>query len=202
MSSVRDPVAVPVTFVVIVADNGCAGTSPPGPARIVNVAPGIGIEDGVTLTAADGSTTTSRSRTALRTLAAIAIARAGEPRDGAGRRAATLASADLMVLHAAAPAPPSTPARAVGPAVIETDDNSRFARQFTTEWLALLIGLAVIGLLIGWSLFKAHDVVDAPAVLYTHASELKAARELWPKIEFHTMREHGGLVVHSEKIAA
>ena len=48
----------------------------------------------------------------------------------------------------------------------------------------------------------AHDVVDAPAVLYTHVSELKAARELWPKIEFHTMREHGGLVVHSEKIAA
>jgi peptide chain release factor 3 len=48
----------------------------------------------------------------------------------------------------------------------------------------------------------AYDVVDAPAVLYTHASELKAARELWPKIEFHTMREHGGLVMHSEKIAA
>ena len=48
----------------------------------------------------------------------------------------------------------------------------------------------------------AHDVVDAPAVLYTHVSELKAARELWPAIEFHTMREHGGLVVHSEKIAA
>ena len=48
----------------------------------------------------------------------------------------------------------------------------------------------------------AYDVVDAPAVLYTHASELKAARELWPAIEFHTMREHGGLVVHSEKIAA
>jgi peptide chain release factor 3 len=48
----------------------------------------------------------------------------------------------------------------------------------------------------------AYDVVDAPAVLYTHTSELKAARELWPNIEFHTMREHGGLVVHSEKIAA
>jgi peptide chain release factor 3 len=48
----------------------------------------------------------------------------------------------------------------------------------------------------------AYDVVDAPAVLYTHASELKAARELWPKIEFHTMREHGGLVVHSDKLAA
>jgi peptide chain release factor 3 len=47
----------------------------------------------------------------------------------------------------------------------------------------------------------AYDVVDAPAVLYTHASELKAAREIWPRIEFHAMREHGGLVVHS-KIAA
>jgi peptide chain release factor 3 len=48
----------------------------------------------------------------------------------------------------------------------------------------------------------AYDVVDAPAVLYTHASELKAAREIWPKIEFHTLREHGGLVVHGNKIAA
>jgi len=48
----------------------------------------------------------------------------------------------------------------------------------------------------------AYDVVDAPAVLYTHPSELKAAREIWPKIEFHTMREHGGLVVHSNKLAA
>ena len=33
-------------------------------------------------------------------------------------------------------------------------------------------------------------------------SELKAAQEIWPKIQFHTMREHGGLVVHSNKIAA
>jgi peptide chain release factor 3 len=48
----------------------------------------------------------------------------------------------------------------------------------------------------------AYDVVDAPAVLYTHASELKAAREIWPKIHFHTLREHGGLVVHGNKIAA
>ena len=48
----------------------------------------------------------------------------------------------------------------------------------------------------------AHDVVDAPAVLYAHQAELKAAREIWPKIEFHTMREHGGLVVHSNRIAA
>ncbi len=48
----------------------------------------------------------------------------------------------------------------------------------------------------------AYDVVDAPAVLYTHPSELKAAREIWPKIEFHAMREHGGLVAHSSRIAA
>jgi peptide chain release factor 3 len=48
----------------------------------------------------------------------------------------------------------------------------------------------------------AYDVVDAPAVLYTHSSELKAAREIWPRIEFHTLREHGGLAIHSSKLAA
>jgi peptide chain release factor 3 len=48
----------------------------------------------------------------------------------------------------------------------------------------------------------AYDVVDAPAVLYAHASELRAAQEIWPKIQFHTMREHGGMVVHTNKIAA
>ena len=48
----------------------------------------------------------------------------------------------------------------------------------------------------------AHDVVDAPAVLYTHASELRAAQEIWPKIQFHAMREHGGRVIHSSRLAA
>ena len=48
----------------------------------------------------------------------------------------------------------------------------------------------------------AYDVVDAPAVLYTHASELRAAQEIWPKIGFHAMREHGGLVAHSSLLAA
>jgi peptide chain release factor 3 len=48
----------------------------------------------------------------------------------------------------------------------------------------------------------AYDVVDAPAVLYSHQAELKAAKEIWPKIQFHNMREHGGLVVHSNRIAA
>jgi peptide chain release factor 3 len=48
----------------------------------------------------------------------------------------------------------------------------------------------------------AYDVVDAPAVLYAHQAELRAAKEIWPKIEFHNMREHGGRVVHSNRIAA
>jgi peptide chain release factor 3 len=48
----------------------------------------------------------------------------------------------------------------------------------------------------------AYDVVDAPAVLYTHASELRAAQEIWPNITFHAMREHGGRVVHSDRLAA
>ena len=48
----------------------------------------------------------------------------------------------------------------------------------------------------------AYDVVDAPAVLYSHASELRAAQETWPKIRFHTLREHGGRVIHSDRLAA
>jgi peptide chain release factor 3 len=48
----------------------------------------------------------------------------------------------------------------------------------------------------------AHDVVDAPAVLYTHLSELRAAQEIWPKIQFHAMREHGGMVIHANRLAA
>ncbi|MGE5094148.1 MAG: peptide chain release factor 3 [Betaproteobacteria bacterium] len=48
----------------------------------------------------------------------------------------------------------------------------------------------------------AYDVVDAPAVLYGHTSELAAARENWPKIQFHTLREHGGRVIHSNRLAA
>jgi peptide chain release factor 3 len=48
----------------------------------------------------------------------------------------------------------------------------------------------------------AYDVVDAPAVLYNHKLELSAAMEIWPNIGFHAMREHGGLVVHSDRLAA
>ena len=48
----------------------------------------------------------------------------------------------------------------------------------------------------------AYDVVDAPAVLYTHPSGLRAAEETWPRIQFHALREHGGLVFHSRLDAA
>jgi len=42
----------------------------------------------------------------------------------------------------------------------------------------------------------AHDAVEAPAFLAAHDAELKVAREMWPKIRFHALREHAGLVFH------
>jgi hypothetical protein len=39
-------------------------------------------------------------------------------------------------------------------------------------------------------------------VLYNHKLELAAATEIWPAIGFHAMREHGGLVVHANRLAA
>jgi peptide chain release factor 3 len=40
----------------------------------------------------------------------------------------------------------------------------------------------------------AYDVVDAPTFLVSHVPELTAAHENWPKIRFHALREHAGLV--------
>jgi peptide chain release factor 3 len=40
----------------------------------------------------------------------------------------------------------------------------------------------------------ALDAVDAPCVLLEYAGELRAMQENWPKIRFHAMREHAGLV--------
>ncbi len=40
----------------------------------------------------------------------------------------------------------------------------------------------------------AYDVVDAPAFLATSVAQLRVAQERHPKIQFHTMREHGGKV--------
>jgi peptide chain release factor 3 len=40
----------------------------------------------------------------------------------------------------------------------------------------------------------AHDAVDAPTILVEYAPELRAIESNWPKIKFHALREHAGLV--------
>ncbi|MFN9748396.1 MAG: peptide chain release factor 3 [Burkholderiales bacterium] len=40
----------------------------------------------------------------------------------------------------------------------------------------------------------AHDAVDAPTVLVEYAPELRAIEANWPRIKFHALREHAGLV--------
>ena len=40
----------------------------------------------------------------------------------------------------------------------------------------------------------AYDAVDAPTVLVEYAPELRAIQSNWPKIKFHALREHAGLV--------
>jgi peptide chain release factor 3 len=42
----------------------------------------------------------------------------------------------------------------------------------------------------------AYDAVNAPTLLVEYAPELRAIEANWPKIKFHTMREHAGLVFH------
>jgi len=40
----------------------------------------------------------------------------------------------------------------------------------------------------------AHDAVNAPTLLVEYAPELRAIESNWPKIKFHALREHAGLV--------
>jgi peptide chain release factor 3 len=40
----------------------------------------------------------------------------------------------------------------------------------------------------------AYDAVQAPTFLAAHAAELTATQENWPRIRFHALREHAGLV--------
>ena len=40
----------------------------------------------------------------------------------------------------------------------------------------------------------AYDAVDAPTFLAAHHTELRAVEGMWPKIRFHALREHAGLV--------
>ena len=42
----------------------------------------------------------------------------------------------------------------------------------------------------------AYDAVDAPTLLVEYAPELRAIEANWPKIKFHALREHAGLVFH------
>jgi peptide chain release factor 3 len=44
----------------------------------------------------------------------------------------------------------------------------------------------------------AYDVVEAPTFLAGHATELTAAADNWPKVRFHALREHAGLVFQSQ----
>ena len=40
----------------------------------------------------------------------------------------------------------------------------------------------------------AVDVVNVPAILTSHSTELNLIEEKWPDIQFHALREHGGQV--------
>ncbi len=43
----------------------------------------------------------------------------------------------------------------------------------------------------------AHDAVGAPAFLAGNSIEIDVAQEQWPKIKFHGLCEHAGLIFHS-----
>jgi peptide chain release factor 3 len=44
----------------------------------------------------------------------------------------------------------------------------------------------------------ALDAVDVPCVLLEYAGELRAMQDNWPKIQFHALREHAGLVFQKQ----
>jgi peptide chain release factor 3 len=44
----------------------------------------------------------------------------------------------------------------------------------------------------------ALDAVDAPCVMLEYAGELRAMQDNWPKIKFHALREHAGLVFQKQ----
>jgi len=44
----------------------------------------------------------------------------------------------------------------------------------------------------------AYDAVGAPTVLLEYAGELRAMQDNWPKIVFHALREHAGLVFQKQ----
>ena len=44
----------------------------------------------------------------------------------------------------------------------------------------------------------ALDAVDAPTLLVDHSATLRAVEQQWPKIKFHALREHAGLVFQAK----
>ena len=83
---------------------------------------------------------------------------------GADTGSATLSDPELVLPRSAAlsrKAPTAVAVTAAATSAASSDSEARFARQFTAEWIALLVGLVVLGALIAWSLFKAHDALDA-----------------------------------------
>jgi len=44
----------------------------------------------------------------------------------------------------------------------------------------------------------AYDAVGAPTILVEYAPELRAIESNWPKIRFHALREHAGLVFQKQ----
>ncbi len=40
----------------------------------------------------------------------------------------------------------------------------------------------------------AYDAVNAPTLLVEYSPELRAIEANWPRIKFHALREHAGLV--------
>ncbi len=46
----------------------------------------------------------------------------------------------------------------------------------------------------------ARDAVDAPAFLAGNLIEIEVATEQWPKIKFHALREHAGLIFHAHAV--
>ena len=40
----------------------------------------------------------------------------------------------------------------------------------------------------------AYDVVEAAAYLASSPAQLRVVQERYPAVQFHTMREHGGMV--------
>jgi peptide chain release factor 3 len=47
----------------------------------------------------------------------------------------------------------------------------------------------------------AYDAVDAPTLLVEYAPELRAIESNWPKVKFHALREHAGLVFQQRLVA-